>query len=210
MQPLVWLGKQFMKYSKTITDPEAFQLLADQTRRKIVFLLRVKELTVGQLAQELGLTPQAIYHHIKKLQKGEMIEVTREERCGHLIESYYKATAETFSFSVGEQQLKTPKDRKIVAERERSALDALKRLGFRIEFTEADVSELVDLIGELNACCDKGKYEEKLAQMDDLDIFTKMEAREYADILTMTDQEYSKIEKNKRRLIDLLRSLQKK
>jgi len=198
-----------MRYLKTITDPEAFQLLADPTRRKIVFLLRVKELTVGQLAQELGLTPQAVYHHMKKLQKGEMIEVTREERCGHLIESYYKATAETFSFSVGEQQLRTPKDRKIVAERETSALAALKRLGFKVEFTEADVSKLVDLIGELNACCDKGKYEEQLAQMDDLDIFTRMEAKEYADILTMTDQEYGRIEKNKRKLVALLKSLKK-
>jgi len=199
-----------MKYSITLRDPEAFQLLADGTRRKIVFLLRVKEMTVGQLAQELGLTPQAVYHHIKKLQKGDMIEVTREERTGHLIESYYQATAETFSFSVGEQQLKTPKDRKILAEREKAALDALKRLGFKIEYAEADVSRLVDLIGELNACCDKQKYEEQLAKMDDLDIFTKMEAKEYAEILTMTDQEYSKIEKTKRKLVDLLKSLQKK
>jgi len=28
-------------------------------------LLRVKEMTVGQLAAELNLTPQALYHHIK-------------------------------------------------------------------------------------------------------------------------------------------------
>ena len=29
-----------MKHLKTISDPEAFKLMADETRRKIVFLLR--------------------------------------------------------------------------------------------------------------------------------------------------------------------------
>jgi DNA-binding transcriptional ArsR family regulator len=90
-----------MKAFKVVTDPKAFQLLADGTRRKIVYLLRVKEMSVSQLAAELNLTPQAVYHHVKKLVKGGLVEVSREERCGHLIESYYRATAEMFSFSLG-------------------------------------------------------------------------------------------------------------
>ncbi len=90
-----------MKSLKVISDPEAFQLLGDETRRKIVFLLRVKEMTVSQISAELNVTPQAVYHHIKKLQTAEMIEVTREERVGHLIESYYRTTAEVFICSVG-------------------------------------------------------------------------------------------------------------
>ncbi len=199
-----------MKYSKTITDPAAFQLLADETRRKMIFLLRVKELTVGQLAQELGLTPQAVYHHIKKLVKGDMVEVTREERSGHLIESYYMATAETFSFSMGKQQVKSPNDKKILAEREKAALGALVRLGFKLEFSERDVSKLVDLIGQLNECCAKAKYEDQLAKMEDLDIFTRMQAQEHADILTMTDQEYDKTERSKRKLREMLLSFVKK
>lgn len=199
-----------MKYSKTLTDPEAFQLLADETRRKIVFLLRVKEMTVSQMASELGLTPQAIYHHIKKLQKGDMVEVTREERVGHLIESYYMATAEIFSLNVGREQIKTPHDRKIVTEQETAALHALKKLGFKTEFSEKEVSKLVDVIGELNECCEKEEFEDKLAKMDDLDLITKLKVSEYADILTMTDQEYAKLEKDKRRLRDLLISLIKK
>jgi DNA-binding transcriptional ArsR family regulator len=89
------------KAMKMITDPEAFQLLADETRRKMVFLLRVKDMTVSQIAAELNLTPQAVYHHIKKLQKADLVEVSREERLGHLIESYYRATAESFYLSMG-------------------------------------------------------------------------------------------------------------
>ncbi|MBS7633534.1 winged helix-turn-helix transcriptional regulator [Candidatus Bathyarchaeota archaeon] len=199
-----------MKYSKTITDPEAFQLLSDETRRKIIFLLRVKEMTVSQLAEELGLTPQAVYHHIKKLQKGDMVEVTREERIGHLLESYYKATAEVFSFSIGKEHVKTSKDRKIIVEQETNALNALKRLGFKIGFTEADVSKLVDLISELNECCESEEYEEKLSKMDDLDVFTKLRVKEYAEILSISDEEYAKLEKKKREIRNLLNSLVRK
>ena len=45
------------------------------------------------------MTPQAIYHHIKKLLPAEMVEVTREERVDNFIETYYRATAEVFSLS---------------------------------------------------------------------------------------------------------------
>ncbi len=76
------------------------KLLGDETRRKIVFLLRAKEMTVSKIADELNVTPQAVYHHIKKLVETELVEVTREVRVDHLIESYYRATAEVFHFVV--------------------------------------------------------------------------------------------------------------
>jgi hypothetical protein len=34
-----------MQTVKIITDPDAFQLLADETRRKMIYLLRVKDMT---------------------------------------------------------------------------------------------------------------------------------------------------------------------
>jgi DNA-binding transcriptional ArsR family regulator len=67
-----------MKAIKVVDDPEKFKLLADDTRRRIVFLLRAKEMTVSQIASTLEVTPQAIYHHIKKLQKADLVKVTRE------------------------------------------------------------------------------------------------------------------------------------
>ena len=54
-----------MKNQKIIRSPHAFQLLADETRMRVVYMLRAKEMTVSQIASELGLTPQTIYHHIK-------------------------------------------------------------------------------------------------------------------------------------------------
>src|SRR5438034_896562 len=74
----------------------------DDTRRRVVYLLRAKEMTVGQIHHELQLTPQAIYHHIRKLLDAGLVEVAKEERVGHFIETYYRATAEVFEFIHGE------------------------------------------------------------------------------------------------------------
>src|SRR2546425_4507968 len=82
-----------MKAFKVIRDPEAFQLLGDETRRRVVYLLRAKEMTVSQIAAELNLTPQAIYHHIRKLKEAGIVEIAREERVDHFIETYYRASA---------------------------------------------------------------------------------------------------------------------
>ena len=110
--------------------PKTWKLLGDETRRNIIFLLRVNELTVGQISAELDMTPQAIYHHIKKLEKAGLVEVTREERCGHLIESYYRATAETFLCSIGSLYKKKVKIDML------TVLDGLSKLGFKMESSD--------------------------------------------------------------------------
>src|SRR5439155_197835 len=72
------LSRHHTKAFKLITDPDAFQLLGDETRRRIIYLLRAKEMTVSQIAGELNLTPQAIYHHIRKLMDAGMVEDVHE------------------------------------------------------------------------------------------------------------------------------------
>ena len=199
-----------MKPTKTIKDPEAFQLLADETRRKMMFLLRVKEMTVSQIAKELGITPQAIYHHIKKLLNGGIVEVVREERLGHLIESYYMTTAETFNFSMGGTESKKPQSQKLVKEQEIATLNALKKLGFKIEFNGNKVSELVAVKNEMEECCSSAKFEDAIAEIEDLDFPTKLLVGEYAKIISISDKEFTKREEISRKQRDLLRSLVRK
>jgi len=194
-----------MKPLKTIKDPEAFQLLADETRRKIVFLLRVKEMTVSQIAAELNVTPQAVYHHIKKLLKADMVEVTREERIDHLIESYYRTTAETFNCSVG----KTSHGAKAIKEQIPIALKALKTLGFRVEYDDKAISQLVDIQIGLEECCKSGEFEDKISELDDVDFLTKQMVLEYAEILSMCDKDFIKQQELKKRFRELLCSLVK-
>ena len=77
----------------------AFALLGDDTRRRIIFLLRDSELPVKEIASRLGLTVQNIYHHIGRLQEAGLVRVIDERLSGHLIERFYTATADTFIYN---------------------------------------------------------------------------------------------------------------
>ena len=192
-----------MKQLKTITDPQAFKLLADKTRRKIVFLLRVKEMTVSQISQDLNITPQTVYHHIKKLVQGDLVEVNREVRVDHLIESYYQATAEAFHFTFG----KTSGGKKLVKEGMEAALKGLTRLGFKLKYDKKVISELVDLLIELEDCCGSKEIEDAVSKLEDLDFLTQKDVQEYASILSMSNEELTSRNEIRKKFIKLLKSL---
>ena len=182
--------------------PKAWKLLGDETRRNIIFLLRVNELTVGQISAELDMTPQAIYHHIKKLEKAGLVEVTREERCGHLIESYYRATAETFLCSIGSLYKKKIKIDML------TVLDGLSKLGFKMESSDEIASKLVDL--ETKALKYKGanKLEDAIVKLEkEMDFMTLEMVKHYADLMSMSEKEYDKRQKLGRALRQFLLSI---
>ncbi len=204
-----------MKAFQVLRDPKAFKLLADETRRKILYLLRVKEMTVSQLAEELGLTPQALYHHIRKLLKGGMVEVIREKRVGHLIESYYRATAEDFLLTTGKASLETFRDRELAEEQLTAVLNALEKIGFTIQFDEEKITELAGLRASLTTECCKDDEEFNRAQdeiwnMDELDLITRQIAQEFVGQLLMSDAEFVKQQETREKIRDLLLSLVRK
>jgi DNA-binding transcriptional ArsR family regulator len=198
--------KSILKQIKALKDPEAFKLLGDETRRKIIYLLRAKEMTVSQIAEALNLTPQAVYHHIKKLMDGEMVEVTREERVDHIIESYYRATAESFQMVMG----RTPSGREVAKEQMANILKALKKLGFKIEFNEKTTAQLTNVQVELESCCQGEKFEDAIDKLEDVDFVAKVYVEEFAHYLAMTDEEFAKQQELEKKFRDLLRSLVKK
>lgn len=196
-----------MKAIKVVDDPEKFKLLADDTRRKIVFLLRAKEMTVAQIASNLEVTPQAIYHHIKKLQGADLVMVEREERVGHLIESYYRATAEAFMCSVGA----TPSGREFFEKQMKTTLESLVAVGFDLEFDEVDTEYLIDKQDELLKCCGEKEYEGKIADnLDSLDSSTLALVQEYGKLMAMTDEEFAVQQSLNSGFRDALRALLKK
>lgn len=200
-----------MKPFMVIREPEAFQLLADETRRKILYLLRVKDMNVSQIAEELGLTSQAVYHHIKKLLNGKMIEVVREERTGHLIESFYRATAEDFLLSTGKVRSQSLYDRKLIEEQATKVLNGLNKLGFNLKFDEKKISQLAELrIGVEEPCDACGKYEDDIWNMDDLDLQERLMAAQIAGTILMTDEEFAKQQESRKKFRTLLLSLSKK
>ena len=197
---------------QVLRDPKSFKLLADETRRKVLYLLRVKEMTVSQLADDLDLTPQALYHHIKKLQEGEMVEVVREERIGHLIESYYRATAEDFLLTTGKIDAQTFRDRELAKEQVAAVLNALKKIGFKIEFNQEKIAKIATLRSELtHECCSSDKRyiraQDEIWNMDELNIITKQIAQEFLSKLLMSEAEFEKQQKAGKQLRNLIHSL---
>ncbi|OGS51907.1 MAG: hypothetical protein A3K75_06345 [Euryarchaeota archaeon RBG_13_61_15] len=189
-----------MKAIKVIKDPNAFRILADETRRRIVYLLRAKERTVAQIADELDLTPQAIYHHIRKLKDADMVEVAREERVEHFIETYYRATAEVFNLSHGEGSGKENKNRI------REAIDALPKIGFEMKADEGLPAKVAAIEKRLKGIGFKSEIADKSGALDDVDFFVKQSLTEYAMLLSMTDDDYEEYDKLERELRKLLRS----
>lgn len=51
--------------------------LADETRRNILLKLKEGKISSGDLAQALGMTPQALSYHLGKLKKADLIYESR-------------------------------------------------------------------------------------------------------------------------------------
>ena len=188
-----------MKAFKVITNPEAFQLLADETRRRMIYLLRAKEMTVSQIAEAMNLTPQAIYHHIRKLKDVDMIEVAKEERVGHFIETYYRATAEVFNLAHGESTESAENEVKV-------AMDGMKKLGMKVNCSPEKSDEVLKLVKEMKDPFTNTYWADKITALDDVDFLSRQTIFEYANLLSMSDKDFEEFLKCYRNLRKLLRA----
>jgi DNA-binding transcriptional ArsR family regulator len=120
-------------------DQQAFTLLEDRTRRRILLLLRENELSAKEIAERLVMTPQNVYHHLRKLMEGRLVVEVEERRSGHLIESYYTATADTFVYR--EDEIPENDTHRFV-----EVLNGLNELGARVDVSEANAKTLAELV----------------------------------------------------------------
>ncbi len=174
-----------MQAFKFVKDPEAWELMADDTRRRVVYLLRAKEMTVSQIAEQLQKTPQAIYHHIRKLLDKELVEVAKEERVDHFIETYYRAAAEVFEFVHGEGHSKGYEEQRM-----KDSLQALNLLGIKAQVDDATVVKMVALSKKLNQLALKPNLEEKIGKLDTIDFVGKQEVSKLVNALSMSDKQF--------------------
>jgi DNA-binding transcriptional ArsR family regulator len=189
-----------MKPVKTITDPASIELLGEETRRRMIYLLRARELTISQIAEELRMTPQAIYHHIKKLLPAEMIEITREERVDNFIETYYRATAEVFEFSFGTGS----KNQAHAKERMRDTLLALDKLGMGVRVEDDTVTQIVKVQEKIVDLSARRDLQEKVSKLEEVDFLGKQELTSVATMISLTDEQFLEwldLQKELRRLL---------
>ena len=56
---------------------EVMAALSDETRRQILEILRKGKTNTGDLAMMIGMTPQALSYHLRKLKNADLIYETR-------------------------------------------------------------------------------------------------------------------------------------
>jgi DNA-binding transcriptional ArsR family regulator len=89
---------------KIIKDPEVAKLLADDTRRRILHMLRHNEMSPADLAKALDRNFSSVQHHLNLLIGAGLVEQTKEEKVRNMIQPYYHATAHRYliSYSLSE------------------------------------------------------------------------------------------------------------
>ena len=173
--------------------------MADDTRRRVVYLLRAKEMTVGQIHHELQLTPQAIYHHIRKLLDAGLVEVAREERVGHFIETYYRATAEVFEFIHGEGG-----SERYGEQRTRDALQAMNQLGINAHVDDEMITKMVKIGKQKDEIALTAEMEERIQSLEGVDFIGKKQIADYVNLLVMSDKQFEEwlnCERSRRNLL---------
>jgi len=101
-----------------IDDPEKIEILNEPTRKQILRLLSDREMTLTQIAKELGMSKRPVWHHLRVLLNKDLIVLSRKKVNVYGIEEkYYRARASVLigrfrkaSKKIQEETLESNKD----------------------------------------------------------------------------------------------------
>ena len=87
------IKRELKDHKALVQCAEEFNMVGDQTRLKICYLLcRHKELPVGEIAEIIGVSISAVSHSLKKLRDNNLVESRREHKA-----VYYKLADTSFN-----------------------------------------------------------------------------------------------------------------
>lgn len=95
--------------SVTVTVDQ-LKILSDPSRLRILTLLMEREMSISGIARALSLSPATVHHHVNQLLAAKVIEPTRSELRGNLVEKYYRIPGTSLDSSAIWDQL-SPKDK---------------------------------------------------------------------------------------------------
>jgi len=101
-----------------VDDPERIEILSEPTRKQILRLLSDREMTLTQIAKELGLSKRSVWYHLQVLLNKDLIILARKKVNVYGIEEkYYRARASIMighyaksSKKIREETLESSKD----------------------------------------------------------------------------------------------------
>ncbi len=191
---------------KIIKDPEVAKLLADDTRRRILHMLRHKEMSPADLAKALDKNFSSIQHHLNQLIGAGLVAQTREEKVRNMIQPYYHATAHRFiiSYSLSES---LQKDDEYAQYQDAVLKKMIPGLGiFSVDVPEAKKARALSLIRK---CVDAERraFEEVVERQTDPGTLEKQVQRPLLQLLThitlAKDREHSAAIQELTQLLDI-------
>jgi len=72
---------------------DQLKVLSDASRLRILTLLMERDMSISGIAKALELTPATVHHHVTQLLQARLIEPTKSEIRGNLVEKYYTLPA---------------------------------------------------------------------------------------------------------------------
>lgn len=134
-------------------DCEALKVGLEETRKQILEMLSEKNMSISQIAEELGKDQSTVYRHMKKLEETGFIEVKGERREHHIPERVYGRTAEMFLMAP------EPMDKSSLSgsftewdeKRTKKCIDCLEKAGFECNGRKDEIAEeLTDTLTEVD------------------------------------------------------------
>jgi DNA-binding transcriptional ArsR family regulator len=129
-----------------VSDPKIIKIGIEDTRRKILALLRFNDLAVSQIAEVIGRDESTAYRHVEKLKAAGYIRATGQRTVHHIPERIYGRTAKVFllspdDFGRAEASKVLDKERRSQVE---AAVRILSKAGYAHQEAERAVEQLSD------------------------------------------------------------------
>ncbi len=84
---------------RIIKDPETAKLLAEESRRRMLHMLRHQEMSITGLAKALDKPHSSVQHHLTLLKDAGLVTETRQAKVRNMVQPFYRATAHRFIIS---------------------------------------------------------------------------------------------------------------
>ncbi len=89
---------------------DQLKVLSDPSRLRMLTLLMERDMSISGIAKALDLSPATVHHHIAQLLSAHLIEPTKSEVRGNLVEKYYRIPGTALDSSAIWDQL-SPEDK---------------------------------------------------------------------------------------------------
>lgn len=130
-----------------VRDLNSIKLCVEDTRSEILSLLRVRDMSISQLAEALDRDQSTIYRHLQKLKKAGFVEEAGKRKVHHIPEKLYSRAASVFIFSPTDDSVLHEKDsisswdiqHNFNAQR---IISLMNTLGYEVDDTEENIDKL--------------------------------------------------------------------